>query len=105
MELATNPPATRLPAAWYAWWSLPVAICAATAVVTAVGSARDLTTVLLVGAVATAATAVCVERLLSSVRRARKAAADHQAQATRDREQRSSGWRPWGRSTPQRSPN
>lgn len=87
MELATNPPATRLPAAWYAWWSLPVAICAATAVVTAAGSARDLTTVLLVGAVATAATAVCVERLLSSERRARKAAADHQAQAARDREQ------------------
>ncbi len=91
MELATTPPAARLPAAWYAWWSLPVAICVATAVAMAAGSAQAWPAVLIAGALTTAATAVCVERLLNSERRVRHTAGEHQAQAARDKEQ----WERW----------
>ncbi|MBO8190278.1 ATP-binding protein [Streptomyces oryzae] len=87
MERATNAPAARLPAAWHAWWSLPVAICLATAVVLVVGAPQDRPTVLLVGAPATAATAICVERLLNCERRARQAAGNHHAQAAADKVQ------------------
>ncbi|MGP3973530.1 sensor histidine kinase [Streptomyces sp. 8N114] len=87
MERATNSPAARLPAAWYAWWSLPVAICMATAVAMAAGSAQGRPTVLLVGALATAATAICVERLLNCESRARQSAGNYQAQAAADKTQ------------------
>ncbi|MFI8850913.1 ATP-binding protein [Streptomyces sp. NPDC053499] len=87
MELATNPPAARLPAAWYAWWSLPAAICMAMAVVMAVGPAGGRPAVLLVGVAVTAAAAVCVERLLNCELRARRAALEHQAQTAGEREE------------------
>ncbi|MEU3192943.1 ATP-binding protein [Streptomyces sp. NPDC006992] len=91
MELATTPPAARLPAAWYVWWALPVAICVATAVAMVAGSAGAQPAVLIAGAVATAATAVCVERLLNCERRFRHAVGSHRDQAMRDKEQ----WERW----------
>ncbi|MDJ1134212.1 sensor histidine kinase [Streptomyces iconiensis] len=53
----------------------------------ATGTTQARLTALIVGAVATAATAVCVERLLYTERRTRQAAGEHRTQAARDKEQ------------------
>ncbi|MDH6213824.1 ATP-binding protein [Streptomyces pseudovenezuelae] len=62
MELATPPPAARAPVAWYSWWLMPLALGGGTVAATFMSSERI--TAAVAGAVATAASAVCVRLLI-----------------------------------------
>ena len=84
MEFATPPPATQVSTTWRSWWLVPVGICVGTAVAMATGPAEARLSVLIAGIVSTAATSVCVERLLNSERRLRQAIVGHESQRARE---------------------
>ncbi|MFJ7240735.1 ATP-binding protein [Streptomyces olivaceus] len=62
MELATPPPAARVPVAWHSWWLMPLGLGGGTVAATFMSSERI--TVAVAGAAATVAGTVCVRLLL-----------------------------------------
>ncbi|MFF2845063.1 sensor histidine kinase [Streptomyces sp. NPDC058001] len=78
MELATPPPAVRTPAAWHAWWLLPLGLAAGTVTTVVAGPDGARIPGLVAGVVATAAAAFCVRLLLRSRAELRRAAAGFQ---------------------------
>jgi signal transduction histidine kinase len=66
MELATPPPAARAPVAWYSWWLMPLGLGGGTVAATFMSSERI--TAAVAGVTATAASAVCVRRLVRTER-------------------------------------
>lgn len=86
MELATSQPASRAPAARYAWWLVPVGTAVGTALAGSAGPADARIAVIAAGTVATAATAQSAGLLLRR-RRLRRSMADSEANAAAAREE------------------
>ncbi|NGO06816.1 sensor histidine kinase [Streptomyces sp. HC44] len=76
MELATPPPAARAPVSWYSWWLLPLTLGAGTVVTAAAGSDQTRIPAIVVGVVATTASAFCVRLLVRSQRQLRSSAGE-----------------------------
>ncbi|WP_369211430.1 sensor histidine kinase [Streptomyces flavofungini] len=85
MELATPPPAARLPVAWYSWWMMPPALGGGTVAATFMSSERI--TVAVAGAAATALSAVCVRLLLRTRTNLGRAEAGFRAQQAEQTQQ------------------
>ncbi|MFE9725185.1 sensor histidine kinase [Streptomyces sp. NPDC005794] len=88
MELATPPPAARAPVAWYGWWLMPLALGAGTVVTAVAGPDEVQIPATFAGAAVTVAGTVCVQLLVRTRSRLRRANDDFRSAQTEHSQQR-----------------
>ncbi|MGW0789618.1 ATP-binding protein [Streptomyces sp. NPDC002911] len=88
MELATPPPAARAPVAWYGWWLMPLALGAGTVVTAVAGPDEVLIPATFAGAAVTVAGAACVQLLVRTRSRLRRADDEFRSAQTEHSQQR-----------------
>ncbi|MER5550839.1 ATP-binding protein [Streptomyces sp. NPDC002793] len=88
MELATPPPAARAPVAWYGWWLMPLALGAGTVVTAVAGPDEVQIPATFAGAAVTVAGTVCVQLLVRTRSRLRRASDEFRSAQTEHSQQR-----------------